>query len=226
LIGKYQACDMKRLANRLSLWASQVFFTASLTPLFLWPGLAQSRLVRQSIAYLFGSVLAKRYYRVIEFYGQSYGGALAGGLDKAAAMSSVTINRIIDCGTGTGYAARQAALRFPQAMVVGVDMVSEMLEQARQNAKDKGIDILHVYADTLRLPFLDGSVDLVIAQNTTPFLTEFARVCRPGGVVVFVDSAARWSAPLARYNASQTGCFDAIAAEQAGLGFYLAARRQ
>lgn len=217
---------VKRLNNRVTLLMSQVFFTAALLPLFLFPGLAATRPMRRLVAYMFGHLLASRYHRVIEFYGQSYGTALAAGLEKAASLSTASINTIVDCGTGTGYAAGQAARRFPEAFVVGVDVVPGMLDQAQRNFQSEKIHhISAVCADTLRLPFADGAIDLVIAQNTIPFLAEFARVCRPGGTLVFVDTAARWIPPLVRRVAPKAGRFDTMVTEAAGLGFYLVARR-
>lgn len=216
---------MSKLSNRSTLFLSQLFFTGGLIPLLLLPKLAGAGLVRRAIVHSFGRLLAKRYHRVIDFYGPAYGDALETGLRKAERIATVEIKKVLDCGTGTGYAARRAAAIFPQAGVVAVDLVPEMIELARQNPEGRALNISYLRADTLHLPLGDATMDVVVAQNTAPYLDEFARVCRPGGVVVFVDSAARWTAPFARRAASKVGLFDAILAEPAGLGFYLAARR-
>jgi SAM-dependent methyltransferase len=216
---------MAKLHNRSVLFLSQLFFTGGLIPLLLLPKLASARLVRQAIVHGFGRLLAPRYHQIIEMYGSSYGEALARGLEEAGKLAEGEIKSILDCGTGTGFAARQAASAFPHATVTGVDFVPQMLEQARQNPEGKALGINYVRADILHLPWGDGTMDVVMAQNTAPYLDEFARVCRPGGVVLFIDSAARWTAPFARYAATKTGRFDVIVAEPAGLGFFLAARR-
>jgi ubiquinone/menaquinone biosynthesis C-methylase UbiE len=169
--------------------------------------------------------LAPRYHQVIGLYGAAYGEALERGLKEAASLAEGEIKTILDCGTGTGFAARQAASAFPDATVTGVDLVPQMIEQAQQNPEGQALGIKYVRADILHLPWADGTMDVVMAQNTSPYLDEFARVCRPGGVVLFIDSAARWTAPFARHAAKRTGRFDVIVAEPAGLGFFLAARR-
>jgi SAM-dependent methyltransferase len=211
--------------NRFVLFLSQLFFTGGLIPLLLLPKLTATRLVRQAVVQSFGRLLAPRYHQVIGLYGPAYGEALARGLKEAASLAQGEIKNILDCGTGTGFAARQAAAAFPDATVTGVDLVPQMMEQARQNPEGQALGINYVLADILHLPWADGTMDVVMAQNTSPFLDEFARVCRPGGVVLFIDSAARWTAPFARYAAERTGRFDVIVAEPAGLGFFLAARR-
>ncbi|HJQ31327.1 MAG TPA: class I SAM-dependent methyltransferase [Pyrinomonadaceae bacterium] len=213
------------MGSRLYLFASQVFFTAALGPLFLWPKVGGSRPVRSFVAFSFGRLLAPRYSRVISSFGELYGVALDEGLNRAEAVAESRIGKVIDCGTGTGFAATRAALRFPEASVIGFDLVTEMLEQARSDAARRGLRIAHVRADANCLPLADGAADLVIAHNTAPFLSEFARVCRRGGVVVFVDSAARWIAPVARRAAARTGCFDLVEARQTQSGFFLVARR-
>lgn len=216
---------MAKPNNRFVVFLSQLFFTGGLIPLLLLPKLTATRLVRQGVVQFFGRLLAPRYHQVIELYGPSYGEALGRGLKEAANLAEGEIRNILDCGTGTGFAARQAAATFPQATVTGVDLVPQMMDQARQNPEGQALGIKYVLADILHLPWGDGTVDLVMAQNTSPFLDKFARVCRPGGVVVFIDSAARWAAPFARYAAKRTGRFDVILAGPAGLGFFLAARR-
>ena len=55
---------------------------------------------------------------------------------------------------------------------------------------EQNLAITYIRADTVKLPLGDGTMDIVVAQNTAPYLREFARVCCPGGLVVFVDTAA------------------------------------
>lgn len=216
---------MEKPNNRFVLFLSQLFFTGGLIPLLVMPKLASARPVRQAIVHSFGRLLAPRYHQIIDMYGSTYGQALDSGLEEVRKLAEGEIKNILDCGTGTGFAARRAAAKFPQATVTGVDLVPQMIERARQNPEGQALGINYVSADILHLPWGDGTIDVVVAQNTAPYLDEFARVCRPGGVVLFIDSAARWTAPFARYAAKQTGRFDAIVAEPAGLGFFLAARR-
>lgn len=219
---------MERLSpiRSLYLFFSQIFFTAALAPLFLWPKLAETTLMRRLIAFSFGSLLAKHYHLIIESFGELYGAALERGLQRVSVLAAIEIESVVDCGTGTGFASRRAASHFPNALIMGVDVIPEMLNQAQRDALRQGLKIRYVKADTTNIPLQDGVVDVVIAQNTAPYLSEFARICRPGGFVVFVDTAAKWIKPLALRAAKRTGYFDLIEVKQATAGFYLLARRK
>jgi SAM-dependent methyltransferase len=210
--------------NRIAGFLSGILFTAAQIPLLLWPAVAESRIVRGFVVLFFGRLLAGHYHRVIRFYGAAYGAALAEALDRVAPLVGDEIGRVIDCGTGTGFVSRAVAERFPGARIIGLDAVLPMLRTARRNLRAAGIETSHVCADNVTIPILAGAADLVVAQNTAPFLGEFARVCRPGGAVVFVDSAARHLAPFARIAARRTGAFDRVIAEPAASGFFLVAR--
>jgi len=94
--------------------------------------------------------------------------------------------RVLDVGTGTGSVALLVAERFPAAEVVGVDVSQRMLEQARQKARDR---VRFEIADAERLPFPDGSFDLVTLGNMIPFFDELARVTAGAGRVLFAFSA-------------------------------------
>jgi len=94
--------------------------------------------------------------------------------------------RVLDLGTGTGAAAFEAARRFPSAEVVGVDLAEQMLAQARSKTPPELAGrVTFQAADAERLPFEDGSFDLVLLANMIPFFDELARVVAPGGHVVF-----------------------------------------
>jgi ubiquinone/menaquinone biosynthesis C-methylase UbiE len=95
------------------------------------------------------------------------------------------VERALDVGTGTGAGARVLRARFPNAEIVGADLAPEMLAEARRLAPE----ITFVEGDASRLPFDDGSFDLVAHENMIPFLDEVARVLRPGGWTVFAFSS-------------------------------------
>jgi SAM-dependent methyltransferase len=94
-------------------------------------------------------------------------------------------SRALDLGTGTGGAAFAIARRFPTAEVIGVDIAERMVEQAREKMTDdlRGRVRFEV-ADASRLPFDDGSFDLVGLSNMIPFFDELARVVAPAGWLI------------------------------------------
>jgi ubiquinone/menaquinone biosynthesis C-methylase UbiE len=107
-------------------------------------------------------------------------------LEQALAAVPGEPSRVLDLGTGTGAAAFEAARRFPSADVVGVDLAEQMLAQARSKTPSELAGRLTFQAaDAERLPFEDGSFDLVLLANMIPFFDELARVVAPGGHIVF-----------------------------------------
>lgn len=97
--------------------------------------------------------------------------------------------RVLDLGTGTGAAAFEAAKRFPEAEVVGVDLAPAMIEEARRKLPPELAGrVRFEQADSERLPYEDASFELVTLSNMIPFFDELARVTAPGGSVVFAFS--------------------------------------
>ena len=94
--------------------------------------------------------------------------------------------RVLDVGTGTGAAARLAAELWPEAEIVGVDVSSAMIEEARRLASTDRER--YEVADSARLPFPDGSFDAVSLNNMIPFFDELARITAPGGHVAIAYS--------------------------------------
>jgi SAM-dependent methyltransferase len=94
--------------------------------------------------------------------------------------------RILDLATGTGWTSRAAARRG--ARVIGVDIASDLVVDARERAKAEGLDIEYRIADAEKLPFADGEFDAVISTCGIMFASrphaaaaEVARVTRKAG---------------------------------------------
>jgi ubiquinone/menaquinone biosynthesis C-methylase UbiE len=135
------------------------------------------------------------------------------------------VERALDVGTGTGAGARVLHKRFPDAEVVGADLSPEMLAEARRLAPE----VTFLEGDASRLPFEDGSFDLVTHQNMIPFLDEVARVVRPGGWTVFAFSSGPqtpiWVEPAVLRRELERRGFTDFAEIAAGRGNAVLARR-
>ncbi|HEY7294056.1 MAG TPA: methyltransferase domain-containing protein [Dehalococcoidia bacterium] len=115
-------------------------------------------------------------------------------LIEAAALSGS--ERVLDLGCGAGHTALAAAPRA--AEVVAVDVTPEMLEVAAGLAARRGLrNIEFRRADVAALPFPDGSFDVVTSRYSAHHyadpqqaLREAARVLRPGGRFLLVDTVA------------------------------------
>jgi ubiquinone/menaquinone biosynthesis C-methylase UbiE len=102
--------------------------------------------------------------------------------------------RALDSGTGSGALAFALAPHVRE--VVGVDIVPELLDQARKRA-DRFPNITFVEGDATKLPFEYGSFDLTGTLRTFHHIArpelamaELVRVTRPGGRVLVVDQIA------------------------------------
>jgi ubiquinone/menaquinone biosynthesis C-methylase UbiE len=98
--------------------------------------------------------------------------------------------RILDLATGTGWASRVVAQRFPGVRISGADIAEHMLAHARAVASTQRLDIDYHHADAEKLPFDDGAFDGVVSTFGVMFVgnpeaaaAELARVVRKGGRV-------------------------------------------
>jgi ubiquinone/menaquinone biosynthesis C-methylase UbiE len=138
--------------------------------------------------------------------------------------------RALDLGTGTGAGAFAIARRFPEADVLGLDLASAMVEQARANtpAELEGRVSFDV-ADASRLPYADGAFDLVALSNMIPFFDELGRVVAPGGHALIAFSSGAETpiyVPLERLEAElQRLGFTHFAPVAAGRGTALLAQK-
>jgi ubiquinone/menaquinone biosynthesis C-methylase UbiE len=112
--------------------------------------------------------------------------------------------RAADLGSGPGLLVAELVRQAKGLHVIGVDLSDEMLEQAEHLARDEGLGERAAFTqgDVQRLPFSDGSLDLVVSTlslhhwgDPVAVLDEVARVLRPpaperglpGGAYVIFD---------------------------------------
>lgn len=100
--------------------------------------------------------------------------------------------RVLDIGCGNGALLRALAPQISQGF--GVDASEEMIRLARDSTTDAHVSFQRV--DGPRLPFSDGSVDLVISLlsfrylDWDPIMQEIRRVLAPGGRIWVIDMVA------------------------------------
>ena len=124
---------------------------------------------------------------------------------------------VLDLGSGAGADVLISARRVgATGKAIGLDMTDEMLELARANAAEAGVDNVEFVKGYLEdIPLADASVDVVIsncvinlAGDKQRVLAEAARVLRPGGrfavsdVIADEDMDETTRADMAAY----TGC--------------------
>ena len=102
--------------------------------------------------------------------------------------------KVLDVGCGTGVFAEKIRGAQPQARVWGMDLVSGMLTKGSARWKRNAEAVQPVQGDSERLPFADGSFDVVTCANSFHHypnqgraVAEMHRVLRPGGRLMLID---------------------------------------
>ncbi|WP_119392768.1 methyltransferase domain-containing protein [Taklimakanibacter lacteus] len=102
---------------------------------------------------------------------------------------------LLDVACGTGRFLRFAREAFPRLAATGIDLSEAYIEEACQHVQPYKVEFRYGAAETL--PFADQSFDIVTSiylfHEVPPAIrraiaVEFARVLKPGGLLVFMDS--------------------------------------
>ena len=95
---------------------------------------------------------------------------------------------VLDLGCGTGEITRRLAERYPQATLLGIDILEGNLALARRDSRTFGDRIRYAQGDAFALDIADASMDLVVCRHMSQavpdfplVLAEITRVLKPRG---------------------------------------------
>ncbi len=146
------------------------------------------------------------------FYDATFGRLVKRRIARAIShMNIADTHRVLDLGIGTGVSLNY----YPNSgRIVGVDLSSGMLREARKKIRERGLDRASVFqADAMRLPFADDTFDHVFISHVISVVSdpyrlvqEAQRVARSGARIVivnhfqstnrFVALVEKWLCPL------------------------------
>ena len=100
---------------------------------------------------------------------------------------------IVDIGCGTGELVVAISRKLREARIVGIDSSPSMLLFASRHETTDG-RLRFVVGDGARMPFADGSIDLIVSTlslhhlaDPVAVMVEIDRVLRPGGCALIYD---------------------------------------
>lgn len=101
--------------------------------------------------------------------------------------------RILDAGCGTGEASLRLARRYPDASLLGVDILDVHLERARARGAELGERVRFEHRSIFELGLPDHLFDLTVCRHVLQAvpraedaIRELVRVTRPGGILHLV----------------------------------------
>jgi ubiquinone/menaquinone biosynthesis C-methylase UbiE len=110
-----------------------------------------------------------------------------------AALRHIPIGSLVlEVGVGSGYLLAQLAARA-RCSCVGVDLLPTAMQAAAGTAQAHGVEVRLLRGSGFALPFPDSVFDVVMSHGVVEhfprararsMLSEHARVCRPGGLVI------------------------------------------
>lgn len=113
---------------------------------------------------------------------------------RRGGLTRIKRPRVLDAGCGTGGLIKDLCAAFPAAEVIGLDFSARACELARLRTAAE-----IVQGSITELPFADESFEAVVSadvvcqvEDGARALREFARVVRPGGLVLVNVPAFRW----------------------------------
>lgn len=146
------------------------------------------------------------------FYDITFGKLVKRRVERAVSHMNIGENdRVLDLGIGTGASLNYYPRR---GRIVGIDLSSGMLREARRKIRERGLDGATVFqADALHLPFADNVFDHVFISHVISVVSdpyqvvrEAQRVAKPSARIIllnhfqstnrFIALFEKWLCPL------------------------------
>ncbi|CAB4946544.1 unannotated protein [freshwater metagenome] len=119
-------------------------------------------------------------------------------LEKLLGRPLPTFGRSLEIGAGTGYFTLHMLKAGIVGSAVATDISPGMIAALEKNAQEQGLEVEALVADAERLPFEDDSFDLVLGHAVLHHIpdlerafSEFHRVLKPGGAILFAGEPSR-----------------------------------
>ena len=129
-----------------------------------------------------------------------------GKLHKLLGRPLPTFEHSLEIGAGTGYFTLNMLQDGVVKRATATDISPGMLDVTQANAARAGVAVRTVACDAERLPFADESFDLVLGHAVLHHLprldrafSEFLRVLKPGGRLLFAGEPSRTGDRIAAY---------------------------
>jgi len=100
---------------------------------------------------------------------------------------------LLDIGCGIGYFSIPAANILNQGKVIGIDIMPEMIDIAKEKAVNIS-NIEFIKSEEYSFPIQDASIDYIFIsnviheiENKTKYFNEIRRVLKPNGLLCIID---------------------------------------
>lgn len=138
--------------------------------------------------------MESKYLDCLALFG--VGGAHPGGLQLTKSILSKEkidkATKILDVGCGTGQTSAYISKKYG-CQVTAFDCNKIMLEKAQKRFRSMQLPIDTCYGIAEKLPFEDGSFDMILSESVTAFtdisesIPEFKRVLKPNGILLAIE---------------------------------------